>query len=350
MIRITIKSGRYTLDELMKILSPHFSTDDDVDLFITAMQQTNQLIEVEHGVFETAEYKPVVKRKTPLYLEVTPKTGKAREEEIEGISVYHYGGPRNVPAPRVGIRAGAGWTKKHGIPTEIKITKIFKEGRWVPVKETVVISPVPGRSPKTVEAWRAEIPRPIVRKYGITPETPIRIRVATLIRDFFATLQLWGYALLVMIFFGATKGGANPRNLELIGDDFVTPISTNIKEGLMEKSDKVETLLYDWLEKFNPEYYALYEESGDTVEVQEPFSGAGPEPLKKHEARIAKIQFLDPNRMVEKIAIYQTREPYDHIPPLSAFEKVVDNVIYSLKEKRGKTKLIQARLPNVGGF
>jgi len=35
---------------------------------------------------------------------------------------------------------------------------------------------------------------------------------------------------------------------------------------------------------------------------------------------------------------------------LSAFEKVVDNVIYSLKEKRGKTKLIQARLPNVGGF
>ncbi|RLF44722.1 MAG: hypothetical protein DRN17_03985, partial [Thermoplasmata archaeon] len=114
-----------------------------------------------------------------------------------------------------------------------------------------------------------------------------------------------------------------------------------IKEELMGKSDKVETLLYDWLKKFNPEYYALFEESGDTVEIQEPFSGAGPEPLKKHEARIAKIQFLDPNRMVEKIAIYQTRKPYDHIPPLSAFEPVKDTIVASLKEARGLTKLMQ---------
>ena len=343
MIRITIKSGRYTLDELMTLLSPYFSTDDDIELFITAMQQTNQLIEVESGVFETAEYKPVVKRETPLYLEVTPRAGKTREEEIEGVSVYHYGGATNVPAPRTGIRAGLGWSKRHGIPTSIIITKIYKEGRWVPVNAPVH-TPIPGRSPKTVETWRAEIPRDIVREYGITSETPMRVKMTTLIRDFFATLQLWGYALLVMIFFGVTKEAVNPRTLELIGDDFVTPISANIKNDLIDTSDKVEQLLYDWLENFNPEYHALFEESkdADKVAVQSPLSGVGPEPLKEHEERIAKIQLVDPNRVLDtEIAIYQTNKPYDHIPPLSAFEPVKDTIVASLKEARGLTKLMQ---------
>ncbi|HDL59894.1 MAG TPA: hypothetical protein ENH14_00395, partial [candidate division WOR-3 bacterium] len=77
MIEIIIPSGRYTREELFDKLSRYFKTDEDLEMFITAMQETNQIVEVEPNVFETTA-KREVKRRVPLYLTIPP------EDEVMG--------------------------------------------------------------------------------------------------------------------------------------------------------------------------------------------------------------------------------------------------------------------------
>ena len=358
MIRITIPSGRYTLEELRKRLEKRFKTDEDLEAFITAMQETNQLIELkeeekeeeEKGkpVFVTAERR-AVKRVTPKYLRVPP------EEEVMGDRInriyvfrwtyYTYKGRK---LPRIAIRAGKNWVEKYGIPERAILYAIEKEGRKIRIPERPVLRPAVPRYPETIEAYRAEIPRAIVRKYGITRDTPCYVRLEYLVTHYYATLQLWGYVIQVMISFGETKGGVNPRTLELIGSNMVYPTSREIIRDMRESGEKVETLLRRWIEEFNPEYARLLElsdEAGTTVtELPDYRKGKGTEaiPLKEREERIARIEFLDPNRGIDtQIAIYETYKPFDHIPPLSAFRKVVkDTIIYGLVEARGVTKLL----------
>jgi len=366
LIRITIPSGRYTLEELRKRLEKRFKTDEDLEAFITAMQETNQLIELkeeekeeeEKGkpVFVTAERR-AVKRVTPKYLRVPP------EEEVMGDRInriyvfrwtyYTYKGRK---LPRIAIRAGKNWVEKYGIPERAILYAIEKEGRKIRIPEKPVLRPAVPRYPETIEAYRAEIPRAIVRKYGITRDTPCYVRLEYLVTHYYATLQLWGYVIQVMISFGETKGGVNPRTLELIGSNMVYPTSREIIRDMKESGEKVEKLLREWLYKFNPEYAMLLElsDEADTTETilpeaipkeeEEEKKGTEVIPLKEREERVARIIFRDPNRGIPEIAIYETYKPYDHIPPLSAFRKIRrDTINYALTKARGVTKLLAER-------
>jgi len=370
MIEITIPSGRYTREELFDKLSKYFETDEDLEMFITAMQETNQLIELkeeekteeEKGkiIFATAEKKKV-KRTTPLYLNIPPESEIAEEDRINQISVfrYTYYTERGEKKPRIAIRAGANWIKKHGTPQSVTLIKIFKDGKWIKIPEKPTFYPTKSpRYPKTIEAFRAEIPREIVRKYGITENTPLRVKMEMMVTGYLTTLKLWGYAITCMIFFGETKGKANPRNLELLGEDFVYETRRNIREMLKAKSDKTMSLLLKWLEKIDLEYRGVLERCIDdnTATIQKPLEGVQPTPLKEEEGRIAKMKFLDLDRAENRqiIAFYQSKYLLKDIPEsLNVFEEVELEINKHLQEARKNSamrKYMQTKLKNKEGF
>jgi len=357
MIEITIPSGRYTREELFDKLSKYFKTDEDIEMFITAMQETNQIVEVEPNVFETTA-KREVKRRVPLYLTIPPED-EVMGDRINQIYVFRwtYYTYKGEKLPRIAIRAGANWVKRRGTPLRATLIKIYKDGRWIRIPERPVMLPGTPRYPKTIEAYRAEIPREIVRKYGITRDTPLRVKLETMVTNYLATLRLWGYAITCMIFFGETKNKVNPRTLELIGRDFVYETRRNIREMLETKSNKVLSLMQEVLEKLDLEYYALLLKCIDdeTASIQKPLEGVDPDPLVDREERIAKIEFIDPNRLFSSIiAMYQSKYPLDDIPDsIDVFEEVENTLITTLQEARKESKMIkyvQTKLGNVGGF
>ena len=358
MIEITIPSGRYTREELFDKLSRYFKTDEDLEMFITAMQETNQIVEVEPNVFETTA-KREVKRRVPLYLTIPPED-EVMGDRINQIYVFRwtYYTYKGRKLPRIAIRAGANWIKKHGTPLRATLLKIYKDGRWINIPEKPVMLPGTPRYPRTIEAYRAEIPREIVRKYGITRDTPLRVKLETLVTNYLATLRLWGYAITCMIFFGETKGKANPRNLELLGEDFVYETRRNIREMLKAKSDKTMSLLLKWLEKIDLEYRGVLERCIDdnTATIQKPLEGVQPTPLKEEEGRIAKMKFLDLDRAENRqiIAFYQSKHLLKDIPEsLDVFEEVELAINKHLQEARKNSamrKYMQTKLKNKEGF
>ena len=353
MINITIPSGRYSLEELRTILSKSLTTDRDVELFITAMQQTNQLIEVERNTLETAT-KRAIKRRTPLYVTIPPEsTVENRENAISVFRWTYYTTSSGEKLPRIAIRAGINWIKKHGYPLSAVLYKIYKNGEWVNIPERPTLFAGKGRYPTTIEAWRAEIPRGIVRKYGITNETPVKLRLENITINYQTTLTLWGYTMGAMISFGETKGGSMNRDLQLLGEDFVSPVTITLQEDIKNAGDKIINTLEDWLEGYDKEYYSMLvkTDQDDRLGITVPHVGEMLEPLVGEEAEIARIQFLDNDRYANTtVAIAQTDTPYSRIPPLSAFKTIVDNMNYERKEARGETKLIQTVLINREGY
>lgn len=330
----------YNISDLKKyLLTYYFTSDEDVEMFITAMQQTNQLIEKD-GIYRATK---TLKRKYPRYVHIPPESEVTDRKSSISVFIFTYYTTKSGRMPRIAIRGGADWVKKYGVPERIVLLKIFKDGKWIDIeKPTLLITHSP-RYPTTIEAFRAEIPREIVKKYGLTGKEAVYARIESIYHPIL--LKLWGYTITAMIFFGETKNKLNTRDLEIIGENFVYETDKNIRNTMKEKSNQVLRLMHDWLYYLDKEYCRLLDQCliDETASISVPMEGTAPIPEKDKVERIARLIFKDVGRKAGErtIALYQTKTPFSKIPTLNDFEEVENTLIVSLREARGETKLLK---------
>lgn len=114
---------------------------------------------------------------------------------------YIYGGGgitrNNVFIPRTGISGNI----KEAIPTDMKLTHIFKRGRWIPITEEPLLYPVKWSATR----WRANIPISIRIKYAVQPYEMVRVTYSEYITDFVPaytgeiTIYHHGYAYKIQL-------------------------------------------------------------------------------------------------------------------------------------------------------
>lgn len=120
--------------------------------------------------------KPVLhipEKSIPKHLRRPQPIRLPQRQEYE-TTAYIYGGggvkitPEGIKIPRTGV---SGPIPEIGIPTDLVITHVFKDGRWITVEEKPVLTPIRW-SPRR---WRASIPVSIRYKYRIVPGTKVRM-------------------------------------------------------------------------------------------------------------------------------------------------------------------------------
>lgn len=325
MIKITLKSGTYTKKQLDDVLSKTFDTQRDIDLFIEAIVDTGQVIKKQNNyVFPQAEK---VTHKYPSYYK---------------LSTYYYGG-----RDRVGVRGGTEWVEKHGYPSNMYLSKIKIGDKWVNIKEKPSLDLVKGRgykSKQTLEKWRAQIPVEIQRKYNITPDTQISVAVTQQTFNYYANPQIWGYRYRVMLAYGETKNGANPRSLEIEGHSFVAKIKKDISDSIEKHQRNIKQTMLRLLEKGDPEYYGLYAESDNAGTIGENIQI---EPLmnRSRYVPIVELSDLENNRI---IIDWNTLQEKQSIPSPNEFQTNL-HIDQGLAMTRGQTKL-EMKWKNRGGF
>ncbi|MBS3748194.1 MAG: hypothetical protein KGY67_00660 [Candidatus Thermoplasmatota archaeon] len=311
MIKISLKSGTYTFGSLDKNLSTFFDDKIDRDLFIKALMNTGQ-IEKQGNIFILPE---------------THKYEYTRPKYVD-LETYRYAG-----GGRVGVRVGNEWVDKFGFPSEFYISKIEVDGEMINVKEKPQLSVVKGRYPETIEAWRAEIPSEIRKKYNITPKTKIHMAVKSTTYELFTNLQLWGYRYRVMLMYGETSNGVNPRNLELDGSGFVSETKRDISSDLKRDQRKIKKTIEKLLFNADAEYFSLYEQSKQDGYISDNLEAI---PLKEKTSIPPIVQFRDlANKRI--IANWESSEK-QKIPDYDEF-RVNLNLDFGLQRIRGKTKL-----------
>jgi hypothetical protein len=339
LIRITIRGGTYTLKKLRDILSNRFEKKEDLEKFITAMEQTNQLRK-ERNRYITKEVREIERT---LYPEIT---------------TYVYGGPKDIEWSRCGIRGSKEWIDRYGYPTEMHLTRVQQpDGTWIAVKEEdkINIPIVRGRYPEGVEAWRAQIPIHIIKKYGIKcwgteqpRNTNIRLAITTRKRGFFTLLKLWGYNAHVEQTFDYTKTAQGTRTLELRAEDFAYRTEQNITELQNERLELVKKIKDGWCKEFDPEYGSLF----DTTWAEE--TGRGFSPLEEEPKLTPTVTLYDIRKRTElgKAKIEMPRwylsSTDEVIRRLSVSRAVVtDRVAHGFKSSR--VRKVQYRQMKLGG-
>jgi hypothetical protein len=268
LIQIKVIPKEYSLAQLKALFIKNTgnTSDEDFNEFISAMQKTGQITETRRNFFRpTVE----VEITTPShsYLTISPEKKKPADTGIvakkDTISVFHWVGGR------INIRAGKEWIDKYGTPEQVTLFKIFKDGKWItlPLKERPTITTTRSpRYPNTVEAYRSEIPAAIVRKYGLTGKEPVRLRIDRIVKNYLSYLQLYGYELDVMSFFGETKNArtSDPRHakgirdMELQGTRFPYETKGDITNEIRSRGDKALNVTQAWLEKYDEGYSLLF--------------------------------------------------------------------------------------------
>lgn len=282
----------YTVDELRKLFIKETKNENENDFkeFISAMQKTNQLEETKPNTF-----KPLieVEIRTPKsrYETISPEKkqkGKIIDEGIDvsedTISVFHWS------RGRICLRAGRSWVERYGTPERITLLKIYKDGEEIVIprkEQPVITATMSARLPKTIEAYRAEIPAHIVKKYGLTGKESVRIRIDRVVKNFYSFLQLYGYEIEVLIFFGETRVAKRDtrhikglRDMELHGSRFIYETKGDITDEFRTRGAKALNVLQAWLEKFDEGYSLLFANSMRT-DTSPPSEGASVIPLVK---------------------------------------------------------------------
>lgn len=134
---------------------------------------------------------PVNKKDDIIYVDIpleilpdeykVPKPTKLLTERIIETTTYVYGGVGPKPNEgldeaislvkqtpsryRVGIGMPTRWVREYGYPADLRLFEIYdiKSGKWIHVKEEPILRLVPWHK----EAWRAQVPAPIARKYNM---------------------------------------------------------------------------------------------------------------------------------------------------------------------------------------
>lgn len=311
MIKITLRSGVYSFDRLDKKLSDFMDDKTDRDLFINALMNTGQ----------------IEKRKNYFILPETHKYEYSTPKYVD-LETYKYAGGN-----RVGVRVGKEWVDRFGFPSEFYISKVEVDGELVNVKEKPRLSVVKGRYPDTIEAWRAEIPSEIRKKYNITPNSNIHMAVKTTTQKLFTELQLWGYKYRVMLMYGETSNGVNPRNLELDGNGFVSETKRDISSDLKRDQQKIKKTIEQLLFNADAEYFSLYQKSKQDGYVSDNIEAV---PLKEKTSIPPVVEFRDlANKRI--IADWNATSK-DNIPTFDEFRSNL-NIDFGLQRVRGKTNL-----------
>lgn len=322
MINITLRSGKYTKKRLNAKLSRYIEEKRDIDLFIEAMIKTGQI---------TKE-----KRKYVL-AETESKTLKY--PKYYSLPSFRYG-----DRGRVGVRGGKEWIDARGFPSGMSLSKVFIGGKWVDIKEKPQMKLVKGRSPEGKEAWRAQVPVEIQRKYNLTPDATLRVRVDTVATQFFSRLYLWGYQYRVMLAYGETKGGANTRYLEIDGRSFVNRVKRDISSTIERDQRHIKNTILKLLSDADSEYYGLYEETEKAGNVGENIEAI---PLVERDPQVAIVELRDlQNRRV--IIDWDTVTGKTKIPRISDFRTSL-HIDQGLALSRGQTRLSK-KWTNTGGF
>jgi hypothetical protein len=287
MIRIIVLPKEYTLDEFKNLFIKNTgnTSDKDFDEFISAMQKTGQIVESRKNIFRpTVDVE--ITTPTHKYLTIEPEKKTPRDKGIvaknDSISVFRWVGKR------INVRAGKNWIERYGTPVQIKLLKIIKDGKEITLskaEQPIITTTKSPRYPNTIEAYRAEIPAAIVRKYGLTGKEPIRIRIDRLVKNYLSFLQLYGYEIDVMTFFGETKKEKRDtrhikgkREMELQGLIFPYETKGDISDEIRKRGDDALKLTQTWLEKYDAGYSLLFDDS-QRKDVKPPSEGVGITPL-----------------------------------------------------------------------
>lgn len=322
LIDISLRSGKYTKKQLDKKLSRYIKEQQDIDLFTEALIKTGQ----------------VTKQKR-AYILPLGKQHKYTTPNYYTLPTYIYGG-----RGRTGVRGGKEWIDERGYPTGMFLSKALVNGEWVDIKEKPKMLLVKGRRPETSEAWRAQVPTDIQRKYGITQTTELRVRVDETTYEYITSLKLWGYQYGVMLSYGETKEGANTRFLELGGQNFTNSVKKDISDTIKRDQKQIKNIILKLLSDADSEYYGLYEETDNAGNVGENIEAT---PLVRRNPLIAKVELRDlKNGRV--IVDWDTVSEKSKIPSPSDF-RVNIHINQEIASARGQTAL-DIKWKNKGGF
>ena len=322
MINITLRSGKYSKKQLDSKLSRYIEEKRDIDLFIEAMIKTGQ----------------ITKEKRTYVLAAT-ESKTLKYPKYYSLPSFRYGG-----RGRVGVRGGKDWIDERGFPSGMSLSKAFVDGKWIDIKEKPQMKLVKGRSPLGKEAWRAQVPTEIQRKYGLTPDATLRVRVDTVTQQFFSSLYLWGYQYRVMLAYGETKAGVNTRYLEIDGRSFINSIKRDISSTIERDQRHIKNIILKLLSDADVDYYNLYEETETAGNVGENIEAI---PLVEREPQVAIVELRDlQNR--RPIIDWDTITGKSKIPKISDF-RTSFHIDQGLKMARGQTRLSK-KWTNTGGF
>lgn len=323
MINITLRSGKYSKKLLDTKLSRYIEEKRDIDLFIEAMIKTGQITK---------------EKRTYVLAETESKTLKY--PKYYSLPSYRYGG-----SGRVGVRGGKDWIDARGFPSGMSLSKAFVDGKWVNIKEKPQMRLVKGRSPEGKEAWRAQVPVEIQRKYNLTPDATLRVRVDTVTTQFFSRLNLWGYQYQVMLAYGETKQNASTnRFLEIDGQDFTNNVKKDISATIERDQRRIKNIILKLLSDADNEYYGLYEKTDDAGNVSESIKAV---PLSEKNPLIARVELRDlKNGRV--IINWNTITEKAKIPKPSDF-KLKSHINEGIAALRGQTAA-SSKFTNTGGF
>lgn len=295
MIQFYIRSRTYGRDELIGYLRPYFSGDEDVEMFIDALLQTNQ----------------ISKRGKEFYFPATHERRLVRPKYFRFQTIV-YGGAGEEQ--RIGVRGSYDFVQRYGYPTELYLISVYKRGEWKRLDERISLRISKGRLPLTIESWRASIPRRISTKYRIKPYDYVTVRVDTVTHEYFTLLSLWGFEHEETMTFEYTRSKVNERHLELRGTEFVNEMSgRDIVRQTERTSEQIQTTMDGLLYEGDPEYYAASHHAAfDTI------TGSTIIPLKEHTSKAPNVKFTDLDRE-DVLLEWSTRQPFDRIPEQSDF-------------------------------
>lgn len=363
MITIKIVPKEYTRKELKKRFTEETGSrkNADFDEFISAMQKTGQIVQRGKNFIPTKQ----VEMRTPkrMYETLRPEKKKPSDKGIEPkketISVFEW-----IPKKgRVAIRAGKEWVDEYGTPVQIKLLKIYKDGKEIKIprnEQPIIRATKSPRSPQGIEAYRSEIPQRIVKKYNLTGHEPVRVRIDRLVKNYISYLELYGYQIDVLSFFGETgKASADQRHrkgirdMEMQGTRFTYETRGDITDEFRKRGDKALNVTQAWLEQYDEGYSLLYGYS-KRKDIAPPNEGAEITPLieKPEDETSFRLRDIEKDRLILEA---RGKLP-DNWPSLSNSAILVRAGLNTVTDNRtgsrnfGGRKSYQSSLDNSSGF
>lgn len=365
MLKIKVIPKEYTRTELKKIFVKETGNhkNTDFDEFISAMQKTGQIIQTGNKFIPTKQVElKTPKRKIYKTLDFEKKNEKNFKKGVEAkedsITVFRW-----TKKPRIAFRAGKEWVDKHGTPVKIKLLKIYKDGKEIKIprneQPTITTTKSP-RYPKTIEAYRSEIPAEIVKKYNLKGNEKIRVRIDRLVKNYISYLELYGYQIDVMTFFGETGNASADqrhrkgiRDMEMQGTRFTYETKGDITNEFRKRGDKALNVTQAWLEQYDEGYSLLYGYS-KRKDIAPPNEGARIVPLIEKPEDETSFRLRDIEKDHLKLEV-RGKLP-DNWPSLSNSAILVKAGLYTVTDNRtgsrnfGGRKSYQSSLDNSSGF
>ena len=304
MIEILVKAGSHTIEEIRQRLRHFFrgttNPEKNIDEFLLAMEVSGQL-----------------KRRGDRYI-TSQRPGRIRRTAITETQPTISAGGRE----RVGVHLPKGWEEEHGHPVRVYLTAV--RGTPIPPVRLKELTPRPS------EAWRAEIPAEIRRRYDIKRRDEVTFTIESIKETGWQTLKLWGYSLRPAVTFEYKRTRRGMREMELIVTNIPFEVSRDIQEDVRTAIDKAQTLMRRWLKDFDVIYGSFFDE--ETIKKT---WGTPTSPLTKKPSIAPTIRFTDLDRGITIAeAVAELPEGWAFMPVddlVGHFSTTIDLVAHEIK-------------------